>query len=170
MPQYQSARSSTTRHTYLLVLCPVHIPPVHMPQSTYPSPHTPRPHIIITIYSTKLYQKISWVCCRLYCYECAAQVTMPTATNKWTLPHPHSQTLSDTPTVSFQDLVIAIIRIQLFMCQPHSQGSPLLECKHTGKALYLFSHEHDAIGNRFRKTMFCTLFNSWCVGYALPNS
>ena len=103
MPQYQSARSSTTRHTYLLVLCPVHIPPVHMPQSTYPSPHTPRPHIIITIYSTKLYQKISWVCCRLYCYECAAQVTMPTATNKWTLPHPHSQTLSDTPTVSFPD-------------------------------------------------------------------
>ena len=34
-------------------------------------------------HSTKLYQKISRVCCRLYCYECAAQVTMPTATNEW---------------------------------------------------------------------------------------
>ena len=30
-----------------------------------------------------LYQKILWVCCRLYCYECAARVTMPTATNEW---------------------------------------------------------------------------------------
>ena len=33
-------------------------------------------------HSTKLYQKISRVCCRLYCYECAARVTMPTATNE----------------------------------------------------------------------------------------
>ena len=34
-------------------------------------------------HSTKLYWKISRVCCCLYCYECAAQVTMPTATNEW---------------------------------------------------------------------------------------
>jgi len=34
-------------------------------------------------HSTKLYQKISQVCCRLYCYECAARVTMLTATNEW---------------------------------------------------------------------------------------
>ena len=34
-------------------------------------------------HSTKLYQKISRVCCRLYCYECAARVTMSTATNEW---------------------------------------------------------------------------------------
>ena len=33
-------------------------------------------------HSTKLYWKISRVCCRLYCYECAARVTMPTATNE----------------------------------------------------------------------------------------
>ena len=33
-------------------------------------------------HSTKLHWKISWVCCRLYCYKCAAWVTMPTATNK----------------------------------------------------------------------------------------
>ena len=31
----------------------------------------------------KLYQKISRVCCRLYCYECTAWVTMSTATNEW---------------------------------------------------------------------------------------
>jgi len=31
-------------------------------------------------HSTKLYRKISRVCCRLYCYECAARVTLPTAT------------------------------------------------------------------------------------------
>ena len=31
-------------------------------------------------HSTKLYRKISRVCCRLYCYGCAARVTMPTAT------------------------------------------------------------------------------------------
>ena len=38
-------------------------------------------HIVIYKYhhSTKLYRKISRVCCRLYCYECAARVTMPTA-------------------------------------------------------------------------------------------
>ena len=30
-----------------------------------------------------LYRKIWWVCCHLYCYECAARVTMPTATNEW---------------------------------------------------------------------------------------
>ena len=29
----------------------------------------------------KLYHKISWLCCHLYCYECTAWVTMPTATN-----------------------------------------------------------------------------------------
>ena len=34
-------------------------------------------------HSTKLYRKISRVCCRLYFYECAARVTMPTATNEW---------------------------------------------------------------------------------------
>ena len=34
-------------------------------------------------HSNKLYRKISWVCCRLYCYKCTARVTMPTATNKW---------------------------------------------------------------------------------------
>ena len=34
-------------------------------------------------HSTKLYRKISWVCCRLYCCECAARVTMPMATNEW---------------------------------------------------------------------------------------
>ena len=33
-------------------------------------------------HNTKLYWKISRVCCRLYCYECAARVTMPTATNE----------------------------------------------------------------------------------------
>ena len=33
-------------------------------------------------HSTKLYRKISRVCCFLYCYECAARVTMPTATNE----------------------------------------------------------------------------------------
>ena len=33
-------------------------------------------------HNTKLYRKISRVCCRLYCYECAARVTMPTATNE----------------------------------------------------------------------------------------
>ena len=27
--------------------------------------------------------KLSQVCCRLYCYECTARVTMPTATNEW---------------------------------------------------------------------------------------
>ena len=32
-------------------------------------------------HSRKLYWKISRVCCRLYCYECAA--AMPTATNEW---------------------------------------------------------------------------------------
>ena len=31
----------------------------------------------------KLYQKVSRVCCCLYYYECAAWVTMPTATNEW---------------------------------------------------------------------------------------
>ena len=31
---------------------------------------------------TKLYRKISRVYCRLYCYECAARVTMPMATNE----------------------------------------------------------------------------------------
>ena len=39
-------------------------------------------HLATTIlynyhHSTKLYRKISRVCCRLYCYECAARVTMP---------------------------------------------------------------------------------------------
>ena len=33
-------------------------------------------------HSTKLYRKTSQVCCRLYCYECTARVTMPTATNE----------------------------------------------------------------------------------------
>ena len=33
-------------------------------------------------HSTKLYQKISRVCCSLYFYECAARVIMPTATNE----------------------------------------------------------------------------------------
>ena len=32
-------------------------------------------------HNTKLYWKISWVCCRMYCYKCRAWVTMPTATN-----------------------------------------------------------------------------------------
>ena len=34
-------------------------------------------------HNTKLYRKISRVCCRLYCYKCAARVTMPMATNEW---------------------------------------------------------------------------------------
>ena len=38
-------------------------------------------------HSTKLYRKISRVCCHLYCYECTASnntdVTMPMATNEW---------------------------------------------------------------------------------------
>ena len=33
-------------------------------------------------HSTKPYHKISQVCCHLYCYECAARVTMLTATNE----------------------------------------------------------------------------------------
>ena len=41
-------------------------------------------YISITIVQS-LYRKISWVCCRLYCYSCCAQVTMPTATNEWYL-------------------------------------------------------------------------------------
>ena len=32
-------------------------------------------------HSTKLYRKISRVCCCLYCYKCAARVTMLTATS-----------------------------------------------------------------------------------------
>ena len=37
----------------------------------------------ITIVQIKLCTwKISWVCCCLYCYKCAAQVIMPTATNE----------------------------------------------------------------------------------------
>ena len=40
-------------------------------------------HLIYNYHhSTKLYRKISRVCCRLYCYECAARVTVPTATNE----------------------------------------------------------------------------------------
>ena len=34
-------------------------------------------------HSTKLYWKISQVCCHLYCYKSTAQVTMPMATNEW---------------------------------------------------------------------------------------
>ena len=33
-------------------------------------------------HGTKLYWKISRVCCHLYCCECVARVTMPTATNE----------------------------------------------------------------------------------------
>ena len=42
-------------------------------------------HMLLYNYhhSTKLYGKISRVCCRLYCYECAARLTMPKATNEW---------------------------------------------------------------------------------------
>ena len=36
-----------------------------------------------TMSTTKLYQKISWVCCCLYCYKFSAPVAIPTATNKW---------------------------------------------------------------------------------------
>ena len=36
-------------------------------------------------HSTILHWKISQVCCRLYCYECAAQVTTPTAVNEYSL-------------------------------------------------------------------------------------
>ena len=32
-------------------------------------------------HSTRVYLKTSWVCCWLFCYECAAGVTMPTVTN-----------------------------------------------------------------------------------------
>ena len=46
-------------------------PPIH-PQILYNYHH-----------STKLYRKISWVCYHLYCYECTAWVTMPTATSEW---------------------------------------------------------------------------------------
>ena len=34
-------------------------------------------------HSANLYWKISRVSCHLYCYKCAAQVTLPTATNGW---------------------------------------------------------------------------------------
>ena len=34
-------------------------------------------------HSTKLYWKISWVCCRLYCYECAERVIIQMAINRW---------------------------------------------------------------------------------------
>ena len=51
----------------------VYIYPVVYNQRLYNYPH-----------STKLYRKISRVCCRLYCYECAARVTMPMATNELT--------------------------------------------------------------------------------------
>ena len=34
-------------------------------------------------HSTKLYWKISQVCCHLYCYKCTARVTMARATNEW---------------------------------------------------------------------------------------
>ena len=37
---------------------------------------------ILYHHSTKLHWKMSRVCCRLYFYECAARVTMPTATNQ----------------------------------------------------------------------------------------
>ena len=33
-------------------------------------------------HSTKLYQRISHVCCSLYCYECAAYVTVSTTINE----------------------------------------------------------------------------------------
>ena len=43
--------------------------------------------IMIILYnyhhSMELYRKISRVYCRLYCYECAAWVAMPMATNEW---------------------------------------------------------------------------------------
>ena len=45
------------------------------------------PNIVLILYnyhhSTKLYRKISPVCCRLYCYKCSARVTMPMAINQW---------------------------------------------------------------------------------------
>ena len=34
-------------------------------------------------HSTKLYWKMSWICWCQYCYESAAWVTMPAATNEW---------------------------------------------------------------------------------------
>ena len=34
-------------------------------------------------HSTKLYWKMSWICWCQYCYESAARVTMPAATNEW---------------------------------------------------------------------------------------
>ena len=34
-------------------------------------------------HSTKLYWKMSQICCCLYCYECVVQVTMLMATNEW---------------------------------------------------------------------------------------
>ena len=59
------------------------------------SPHAGKPDGLVQIWlandipilcnshhSTKLYQKISQVCCHLYGYECAARVTTPTATNE----------------------------------------------------------------------------------------
>jgi len=42
--------------------------------------------IIIIIVPSYTKKNISLVCCRLYCYECAARVTMPTATNSWYFP------------------------------------------------------------------------------------
>ena len=36
-------------------------------------------------HSKKLHRKISQICCHPYCYECAARITMPSATNEWCL-------------------------------------------------------------------------------------
>ena len=47
-------------------------------------------------HSTKLYRKISHVCFRLYCYECAARIRMATATNKYTYISFKSQSISQS--------------------------------------------------------------------------
>ena len=46
-------------------------------------PYSSCPFLCALVQNYTLYWKISRVCCPLYCYECAARVTMPTATNKW---------------------------------------------------------------------------------------
>ena len=40
-------------------------------------------YIHVYHHSTKVYWKITWGCCRLYCYECVIKLTMPTTRNEW---------------------------------------------------------------------------------------
>ena len=60
-------------------------------------------------YSTKL--AIPQVCCRLYCYECTAWVTMPMATIEWYF-FLHSLVLRMIMVLSYKPLILLHVQIQ----------------------------------------------------------